>query len=189
MPSNNCKIILVIALGILLVLKQSSGAETHQLHEFRVKAAFLYNFANFVEWPNSVFPNETSPIIIAVLGKNPLCEILNAAQLKPILARKVVTKQFESVENVTNCHILFVDNSEKDNFPKIFERIKDQSILTVSDTEGLAQSGVIINFVEIDQQLRFEINIQAAKQENLRISSKLLNLALRIYGLSSQEKK
>lgn len=183
------RIIIFFSACLFLFLKPVSEAGSSQLKEYHIKAAFLYNFANFVEWPPNAFSDDVAPIVLGVVGNNQLVEILNAASLKPIRGRIILAKGFESMENLESCHILFVDQSEKDNLQQILNKIKSKSILTVSDMPGFAQRGGIIDFIEIDNQIRFEINLQAARQTNLIISSKLLNLAMIISGPSIEENK
>ncbi len=155
-----------------------------EFEENQIKAAFLYNFANFVEWPSSAFPNARAPIVLGVFGKKNLVEILNSATLRPIRGREVIAKPCERLTDLNECHVLFIDRSKADDLQKILERIKDKSILTVSDMENFAQKGGIINFIEKDSQIRFAINAQAARRSKLSVSSKLLNLALTVFGVS-----
>ena len=180
------KSVIILMMCLELILETVSFAAPSQFQEYQVKAAFIYNFANFVEWPAEAFPDKNSPIIVGILGENPVTEILNSVALEPINGRKVLPIAFGSYEEMESCHILFIDKSEQDNMRKIFARLKDMSILTVGDTEGFVQRGGIINFVEIDNQIRFEINVDAARKARLKISSKLLNLS-RI--ISAQDKE
>ena len=147
----------------------------------------MYNFANFVEWPPSAFADGAAPIVLGILGKDPLFEILKNANLQPIRGRQIVAKRLTDQEDFASCHILFVGRSEEADFHKILNKISSKNILSVSDMAGFAKWGGVINFLEVDNQLRFEINIQAAKSADLIISSKLLNLAVKIIYSSSKE--
>jgi len=175
---------LMMCLGLSFIVV--SFAAPSQFQDYQVKAAFIYNFANFVEWPADAFENERSPIILGIMGKNPVNEILSSVKLDSIEGREVLTRTFKSHEELEFCHILFVGKSEKANLKKIFAKIKGMSILTVGDSEKFVKSGGIINFVEIDSQIRFEINVDAAVKSKLRISSKLLNLS-RIISVQDEE--
>jgi hypothetical protein len=146
--------------------------------EYEVKAAFLFNFAKFVDWPQEVFADTNSPIVVGVLGKNVFGDSLE----KIINDRKVNNRSFQfrkyaSVTEVTNCQILFVSSSEKNDFAKILGALHNASILTVSEADGFIQAGGMINFMLQDDKIRFQISDEAAKKARLKISSKLLSLA------------
>ncbi len=155
-----------------------------EVQEYRVKAAFLYNFANFVEWPSGSFQSDTAPIVIGVFGQDELFEVLTSANLKPIRGREVVARLCEDLKDLAKCHMVFIDRSQTDNFQKILAEIGTRSILTVSDMEGFTEKGGIISFVDKDFQVRFGINLKAARKCNLTVSSKLLNLAVTVIGTS-----
>lgn len=147
--------------------------------EYQVKAAFIYNFAKFVEWPRNAFPNTNSPIVLGILGKN----VFGSDLEKTIRDRKVnnhpfVFKTLTSAAEATNCHILFVSSSEKGDFAKIVSTLHNATVLTVSETDGFIKAGGMINFTFEDTKVRFQINDEAAKKAGLKISSKLLSLAV-----------
>lgn len=149
---------------------------THaQPTEYEVKAAFLYNFMKFIEWPAESLANTT--IIVGVLGEDPFGTAIDAIQSKTIREKKLIIKRIKSFQDVKDCHILFISSSEKKHLSQIFEALKGLSILTVGDTEEFAQRGVIINFYLKEKKVHFEINVEAARRAGLKISSKLLNLA------------
>ena len=146
--------------------------------EYEVKAAFLYNFIKFVEWPDAAFPDAGTPISIGVLGKNPFGpELETIIKDKTVKDRKVVVKRSGKIEDLRGCHLLFINSSEQDRLPEIIEDLRGKSVLTVGETKGFAQQGGVINFIMIENKLRFEINVDAAQRAGLKISSKLLGLA------------
>jgi hypothetical protein len=166
---------ILIALNLLLLLPGCTGAQ--EANEYEVKAAFLYNFARFVEWPNSVSPDPNGPLVIAILGRDPFgAEIDRAIEGKTVNGRRLVIKRFSSLETYEQCHILFVSSSERGNLPRILAAVRTSSVLTVSETDRFAQIGGIINFITIENRIRFEINQAAAARVGLKISSKLLSL-------------
>jgi hypothetical protein len=145
--------------------------------EYHIKAAFLLNFAKFMEWPSQVFPDTSSSLTLYILGKDPFDEALKTIEDKIVKKRKLVIKRTLSVEDIKECHILFICTSEKKKLSEIFTKIKDKPILTVAETNNFCQSGGIVNFIVVKNKIRFEINVDAAKRTGLKISSKLLKLS------------
>lgn len=155
-----------------------SGLAQETAPEYQIKAAFLYNFAKFVEWPPQAFADAKSPIVIGVLGQNVFDNNLEKViHGKTVNNRPFLFKEFHSVTEVTNCHILFISASEKEKLPKILASLQGKSVLTVSEMDQFIASGGMINFVIEDQKVHFQINDEAAKKAGLKISSKLLSLA------------
>lgn len=171
------KIFLIMMFTIGFLSQPVLNAGSSQPSEYQIKAAFLYNFANFVEWPESAFSAENSPIVLGVLGKDPFGRILKAAEGKKIQGRKLTIKRFDAFADLEFCHILFICSSEKEEIKKIIAKIDRSGVLTVGDTDGFTENGGIINFFKADNKVRFEINMDSAKAGNLVISSKLLSLA------------
>jgi YfiR/HmsC-like len=170
--------ILIACLSLTLLLL-AAGAQESQPSEYQVKAAFLFNFAKFVEWPPETFAVETSPLVIGIMGDNPFGGALESTiQNKTINNRSLVIKSLHSLAEATNCQILFINASEKKRFAEIFQSLHRSSILTVSETEGFTEAGGMINFVLENKKIRFQINDEAAKAARLKISSKLLTLAI-----------
>ena len=151
--------------------------------EYQIKAAYIYNFAKFVDWPSKAFPNANSPIIIGVLGEDPFGDALEqAVKDKTVNGRKLQVKRFDNVRNVEHCHILFISASEKMRLSKALERAKGLNVLTVSDIGGFARRGGIIGFTTERNKVGFEINVDAAKKAELTVSSQLLKLAKVVGG-------
>jgi YfiR/HmsC-like len=170
---------LIACLSLALLLPTSATAQEAQPSEYQVKAAFLFNFAKFVEWPTESFVGETSPLVIGILGDNPFGgDLERTVQNKTINNHLLVIKQFHSVAEATNCQVLFVGASEKKRLAEIFQKLRGTSILTVSEMDGFTEAGGIINFVLENKKVRFQINAEAAKAARLKISSKLLSLAV-----------
>lgn len=147
--------------------------------EYQIKAAFLYNFVKFVEWPTQAYSSATSPTVIGVLGKNVFGgELEKAIRDKFISHRPLQFKAFDSVEEVTNCHVLFINASERSHLPQILAALRGRSILTVGESARFIQDGGMVNFVIVNRRMCFQINNQAARQAGLILSSDLLNLAV-----------
>ncbi|HXT11957.1 MAG TPA: YfiR family protein [Candidatus Angelobacter sp.] len=169
----------LLFLGLILSLSFNVFSQ-NQPSEYQVKAAFLYNFAKFVEWPPASFPKPNSPIVIGVLGKN----VFGNALEQVIRNHRVNDHPFQfktfnsAADAAGHCQILFISSSQKDNFSRIIEELHGASVLTVSENDGFIKAGGMINFVIEDNKIRFQISDAAAKKAGLKISSKLLTLAV-----------
>lgn len=192
--------ILVILLPALLVvpIDSKAWADPAQSREYQIKAAFLFNFIKFVNWPKEKMADANEPIIIGIIGKDPFGDTLDPIKNKKVKGKKLVIKRFKGFEELKKnsgkdepefgrkiqalrkCHLLFVCSSEKENFEEIIEILEGSSVLTVEETAGFLKAGGIVNFLMEDKKVRFEINITAAEQAKLKIRSKLLRLAKRV---------
>ena len=151
-----------------------------QPSEYEVKAAFLYNFAKFVEWPSQAFSDAGSPFTIGVVGDNPFGDDLERTlRDKALNGHPIAAKQVKAPSELRTCHILFISPSEKKRLPDILKLIRDAGVLTVSEMEDFLPAGGMINFLMVDNKVRFEINDEPAKRAGLRLSSKLLHLGKR----------
>jgi hypothetical protein len=151
-------------------------------NEYEVKAAFLFNFAQFVQWPAAAFPQASTPISIGVLGEDPFGAVLDqVVQNEAINNRKLIIKRSRQVEDLKTCHLIFICKSEKGRLAQILASLDAESVLTVGETEQFARRGGIINFFFEGKKVRFEINADAARRKGLKISSQLLSLS-RIVG-------
>jgi len=171
--------IIALFLGLIFILEFRASAQNSSPTEYQIKAAFLYNFAKFVEWPPRVFASPTSPIIIDVLGENVFGDNLERTiHNKTVNHHPFRCEEIRSVNEATNCQILFISASEIHRLPKILKSLRGTNILTVSETDHFIEAGGMINFVIEDDEIHFQINDDAAKRAGLKISSKLLSLAV-----------
>jgi hypothetical protein len=167
--------LVVLALASLhAALPVQARAEAPQ--EYQIKAAFLYNFAKFVEWPAVAFRDAQSPLLVCVLGKDPFGEALDSLRDKTVEGRKIQVRRIARIEDAEGCHILFVSSSEREDLSRILKAVWGKSILTVGDMKGFTQAGGIINLTMTEGKISFEINTAAAERASLKISSKLLKL-------------
>lgn len=166
---------LKLLLGLLLA--GSSYAQDAQPSEYQVKAAFIFNFAKFVEWPAGAFADAKSPLCIGVLGENPFgANLERTVQDKMLNNRAIVIKECKTLEDARKCHLLFISASEKKPLQEILEGLAGAHILTVGEAENFLKGGGMINFFREGNRFRFEINDGAAKKAGLKIDSKLLGL-------------
>jgi hypothetical protein len=146
--------------------------------EYQVKAFFLSNFTRYVEWPSQKFKSPNDPIVICIFGQNRFGSALERATHGNVVeGRPLVIRQLGEIHGQCDCHIVFVNASDRKRFRSAGEAIRGSGVLTVGETEGFNSDGGVINFRLEDGKVRFDINVEAAGQEQLHISSKLLNLA------------
>ena len=149
-----------------------------QINEYQVKAVFLYNFARYVEWPLQTFKAANTPVTICILGPNPFGTALEQAVAgKEVEGRSFVVRQISDFQQGGRCQMIFVSSSERKRFRSMAAGIKGSGVLTVGETQGFTADGGVMNFKLEDGKVRFEIDVDAAAREHLRISSKLLSLA------------
>lgn len=169
------------ALLLAVLLAVPGGLRAQAAGEYDLKAAFLYNFAKFVDWPPAAFPEPGSSFRICVLGRDPFGGSLQAAvNGEEIAGHRLTVMRSESLAKPSGCQILFVSRSERDQTREILAAVKDSPVLTVGDVPGFLEQGGIINFLLEGNKVRFEINNEAAARAKLNISSKLLQLARRV---------
>jgi uncharacterized protein DUF4154 len=159
-----------------------SGPTVAASLEYRVKAAFLYNFAKFIEWPPPTFAAPDTPYSLCVLGQDPFGEDLDvAAGENTVQGRRIVVKRLSDMKGITGCHILFVSNSEKRKLAAILEALGDAPVLTVGEDGEFTRMGGCLRFFLVENRVRFEINLPATERARLKVSAKLLALA-RVVG-------
>lgn len=165
------KAITVFASALLLVQSQRAS-------EYQVKAVFLFNFAQFVEWPASAAPDSQAPLVIGILGDDPFRGVLDETLRGERLgARRFEVRRFRQVTEADPCDILFISRSETERVAQALVGLANRPILTVSDGDDFATRGGMIQFVTDKNRIRLRINLEAARAANLTISSKLLRVA------------
>ncbi len=175
--------ILMAMLGMALNMTSTANAQAGDADssEYLIKAGFIYNFAKFVEWPSAAFPQSDSPIVIGVIGTDPFGNVLDhIVEDKKIGPRGFVVKRYKwgkELKDLKACKILFISASEKSHTDEILQSVKGLPILTVGETSGFAERGGVIRFTLEDNRVRLEVNVDAAHQADLSISSRLLTLA------------
>lgn len=146
--------------------------------EYQVKAVFLFNFTQFVQWPASTFINDQAPLIIGILGEDPFGPYLDKLVVgEKIDGHPLELRRYRRTDDFTSCHILFISRSESGQLDKVLGRLKGRSVLTVSDAENFSRYGGIIRFVTENGKIRLRVNLAEAKDAQLTISSKLLRPA------------
>ncbi len=195
------KLYIFIVLVLILVLVCPAAevqSDSSQSQEYQTKAAFLYNFARFVDWSEQKDKGKTEPMTLGIIGDDRFGNAFDLLKHKQIKGRNVIIERFSGsdefketvgrskaelalkIEALRRCEWLFICSSENKNFSEIINLIKNNNVLTVGDTKGFLEVGGIINFLTEDKKVCFEINAAAAEQAGLKIRSKLLRLAKRV---------
>jgi len=160
-----------------LLLAVGTGLAQQKASEYQVKAAYLYNFGRFVEWPASgVVQNEV--FTVCILGHDPFGPTLDSTLAGEMIGSKnVVAKRISSPQESSHCKILFMSADEASRLGKILESLDSEAILTVSDMPAFSERGGMIQFVIEGNRIRFEINLAATQKAGLTLSSELLKVA------------
>ncbi len=153
-------------------------ARAASFREYQLKAVFLYNFVNFVTWPEGAFNGPTRPFVIGILGEDPFGSFLEKVVAdETFKGRPVILKRSDSPAELTDCQILFISASNRSRLDFILRSVPSRHILTVGDFEGFMEAGGMINLTHADQRVRIEINVQSTRNAGLEVSSKLLRVA------------
>jgi hypothetical protein len=167
-----------VTAALLLVGAARLGAQAARASEAQVKAVFLFNFAQFVDWPPEAVPDSQAPLVIGILGGDPFGDFLDATvRGEHRGARPFAVQRFQRVEDITRCDILFIGRPVGDRPEEVLARLKNRPILTVSDADRFAERGGMIHFVTDRSRIRLQINPEPAEAAGLTISSKLLRVA------------
>ena len=168
-------------LACILALGLSSGAAlpappATPAHD--LKAVFLFNFARFVEWPADAFADRATPFTIGILGDDLVgASLENIVDGESVHGRKLIARRYASIDKVEPCHILFVGASQSKHLDRVLGKLEKRSVLTVGDGRDFTARRGVIAFETLDQRLKLRINVAAASDARLTISSKLLRQA------------
>ena len=146
------------------------------IDEYTLKAAFLYNFAKFVEWPLNSFADNTSPFSLCVLGNDPFGANLETLAKKPVRERTLVIKHIRSITALSGCHILYVSPQELPQLEALLHNLEKAPVLTVCDTESCAESGLMLNMRMAENRVHLDMNLDAVQRTPLKVSSQLIKL-------------
>jgi len=171
------RILVVMCFAFLPFLNRLFAQES-VAREYQIKAVFLYNFTQFVQWPEEAFSDTASPLVIGVLGKDPFGSFLDETVKGEVVNNHQITiERYGTVEEVKNCHVLFIVDANDGEIRRALEHLKKLPVLTVSDTDGFVRMGGMIRLFNDGGRIRLRVNVDAATEANLVISSKLLRLA------------
>jgi hypothetical protein len=159
-----------------LDIPRPADAQSTQ-REYQIKAAFVYNFVKFVDWPAAALPETSDTINVCVLGDEAFAAGFDTLTDKTVKGKKLAVRRVEQVKDADGCHVLFIGSSEEKRAPQVLQTLQGASVLTVGEMDRFPQLGGIINFVVERNKLRFEINVSGAERARLKLSSQLLGLA------------
>lgn len=155
-----------------------SSAQILPSSEYQEKAVFILNFTQFIKWPDTAFASINSPLIIGILGDNPFESYLEEkVKGEKTNGHPLIVQYYKNVEDIKPCHLLFINIHEKNKQEEVIESLKGMSILSVTDDPDLSKQKEVIKFYKENNKIQFQINTEAAKEANLVVSSKLLNIA------------
>ncbi len=170
-------ICLIAFCGLLLRAVNVAGGDV-SMTEYQVKALFLLNFTKYVDWPPVAFAGTNAPIVIGLYGEHKFGDaVTKAVEGKTISGREIIVQPIGKDGDFGKCQMLFISDSEKNHLGEILDKVKALPVLTVGETEQFMEQGGMINFVKKEGKIRLEINLTAARQAKLEISSKLLGVA------------
>jgi hypothetical protein len=173
----------------------SADTTSAKYKEYEVKAAFIFNFLKFIDWPQEKTAGNNNRMVIGIIGEDPFGPAADIFKDKSVEEHKLVLKRFEGIEQIgklsekdknecldalKHCHLLFICQSEQKQMRDIIEIVNNAAVLTVADADGFIEAGGIINFFTEDNKIRFDINQAAAEKTGLKIRSQLLRLAKRV---------
>jgi uncharacterized protein DUF4154 len=162
-------------LGLALI-GFAPAALSDDLPEYRLKAAFLYNFALFTEWPAEI----GATLNLCVYGKDPFGEELNALQGKAVGDRHLAVRRVTGIEALSACEIVFIAGASGEGISRVLSSLRGATVLSIADVPGAAKQGVALNMSVVHNKITFEANLAAARTANLKLSSKLLSLATEV---------
>ena len=166
------------ALGLCVALPAVSAQEAPKAPEYRIKAAFLYNFMLYTEWPATAFDNPDSPFILTVAGDDPFGnELDSAVRGKTVRGRTIDIRRHDRAADITSCHLLFLTTSQAKHLGQVLRRFQDTPLLTVGEAEDFTRDGGVIRLFVVENKVQFEVNTDAAARARVKLSSKLLSLA------------
>jgi hypothetical protein len=173
-----------VLLGLLFVGAGAAASEPVPVSkEYQIKAAFLYNFTKFVEWPPARFPDGSSPLVIGVLGRNPFgAELEKIVQGRTVNGRAILVKLITTADEVPAVHLLFVPAGEETRLPAA--AWQNVAVIAVGESDTFAALGGTITFTHVGDKVRFSVALESAERAGLKISSQLLKLAAEVHRKS-----
>lgn len=176
--AKTVKFVAAIALLLAVQTGQAEFAAPDVLSEYQVKSAFVLNFLKFVEWPALPEDGADTPFTLCIFGDDLFGSALDLVKGRAIGGRKIVVRSLRSLSGLKHCRAVYVSASQRDQVKAIADFARNHHILTIGDTEKYARNGVMINMYLQDDKVRFEVNVDEAREARLRIDARLLNLAV-----------
>lgn len=157
--------------------------------EHQIKAAFLYNFAKFTDWPEIVFRDGSAPLRVCILGHGSFLDGIESIAGKNVHSRQIAISSLGRVDETDACHVVFISETEEQNLPDILDHLSQRPVLTVSDISGFAAAGGMITLKTVDNRIRFTVNLYAMRSGALSLSPQVLRLADIVDPVSTADQK
>jgi len=183
MLNDKNRIMVMLTLLAGLFVSPATAQDSESIREQQIKAAFLYNFINFVDWPEEKMPDNNDPVFIGIIGNEDFAKAFEPIKDKTIRGKTITVKYFKDLNELKKCHVVLLcicGPTSVDYSKQVLEILKNSPVLTVGEQADFLEQGGNINFLRVDDKIRFEINLDSVKQNNLKIRSKLVKLAKRV---------
>jgi hypothetical protein len=149
--------------------------------EQQVKAASLYRFIGYVEWPPPAFETAASPYVIGIVGADDIADELSRISAgRTVNNRPLIVRKLKAAEPISGIHMLFIGRDERARQRQLLQSVQKQPVVTVTETEGALEQGSMINFRLAEERVRFEVSLDAIERADLRVSSRMLSVALSV---------
>lgn len=179
--------LLCLFIGSGVLGDSPARAQERHATEYQTRAAFLVNFARFIEWPAEAYPDPHAPLVIGILGVDPiqgaLAEMVNG---KAIGSHPIVVRHFQRDQVLWSCHLLYISRSEQKHMIGILGALRGSHVVAVSELDRFLSAGGAIHLLLENNQIRFDINLEVASHAHVRVSAKLLALARGVVGAGSR---
>ncbi len=160
--------------------RAAAGSGANEV-EYQIKAAYLYKFAAYVEWPPAAFADSSTPVVIGVIGADALTtELKNIKGNLTVNNREILIRPLKLGDSLSGLQILFIGRQESGRLKQLLDSVQSQPVLTVTEWGGAINAGSVINFVPVDDRIRFEVSTASAERSGLKISARLLGVAQRV---------
>jgi hypothetical protein len=175
--------LLILATCASLLIAWSATAQTNSASEYAVKAAFLFHFAEFVDWPEGAFKDANTPITYCITGEDPFRGALDdSLRAKVVGNRGMRVDHLKQGDSMQGCQVLFIGATENRRAASILANVKGSAVLTVGESPNFAENGGMIEFCLEGKKIRFDINLAAVNKAKLKMSARLLALAKTVIG-------
>jgi hypothetical protein len=172
------KLIAVSCISLIFLMAGKHSSAQESITEYHVKAVFLYNFSQFVIWPDSCYTSKNSPFVIGILGNDPFGYYIdNIVNGEFVYGHPIIVQRLRRIDEANNCHILYFGDKNSDRLQKLIARIDAKYILSVSDVDEFTKMGGMVEFATVENKIKIKINHEAVKKAGLEVSPKLLSLA------------
>lgn len=177
MDCSTCRLSVLLIFGAFFVFPKAALSQSVTGQEYEVKVGFIYNFINYVTWPEGIFADNSEPLILCLISDNPNSDVIFKLNGKSVQGRKINVIAYSGVSCVTQSHVMFFATQDKAVIQKVLNMAHGLGILTIGEVDGFTSLGGSVNFFEESNHLRFQVNINAVKHEGLKMRSQLLGSA------------